>query len=132
MTRFMMLVAAVAVTSVTACGNTADGAKQDAKVAAEKTSEAATTAANKTSDAMSNAGASVDAAMETGKIKSALLADTRVDAGDINVDTNKDTKTVSLNGTVPTKKMRALAGDVARDKAPGFKIVNNLAIKPKA
>ena len=129
MTRSMMLGAVVAVTFAAACGNTADGAKQDAKIAAEKTSQAVATASDKTGDAMSNAGKSVDAAMETGKIKSALLADTRVDAGDINVDTNKDTKTVTLNGTVPTKKMRALAGDVARDKAPGYKVVNNLTIK---
>ncbi len=131
MTRSMMLVAAAAVSFVAACGNTADGAKQDAKIAAEKTSEAAATAADKTGEAMSNAGKSVDAAMETAQIKTALVADTRVDAGDIDVDTNKDTKTVVLKGTVPTAAMKKLAGEVARDKAPGFSVVNNLTIKAK-
>ncbi len=128
MTRFMTT--ATALVLAAACGNTADGVKEDAENAAEKTSEMAASAADKTGDAMATAGARVDAAMETVDVKTALLADTRIDAGDINVDTNQETKVVTLGGTVPTEAMKTLAGEVATDKAPGFRVINNLTIKP--
>ena len=101
-----------------ACGNTADGVKQDSKNAVEKAGEAS-----------EKAGTTIVAAMETMDVKTALIADTRVDAAGIDVDTNKDTKTVTLNGTVKSDAMRSLAGDVAKDKAPGYTIVNKLTIK---
>ena len=114
-----LVVALVCVASFTsACSNTADGVKQDSKIATEKVGEATATA-----------GAEMGAAMETMDVKAALIADTRVDAVGIDVDTNKDTKTVTLNGTVKTDAMRTLAGDVAKDKAPGYAIVNKLTIK---
>jgi osmotically-inducible protein OsmY len=69
------------------------------------------------------------AAMETADVKTALLADTRVHATDINVDTNKDAKTVTLNGTVPSEAERTLAGEVATSKAPEYKVINKLTIK---
>ncbi len=103
----------------TGCGNTADGVKQDAENAAEKTEQAA--------DA---AGTRMEGAMETGEVKTALLADTRVGATDINVDTNEATKTVTLNGSVKTEAEKQLAGEVATSKATGYTVVNNLAIKP--
>ena len=131
MARFIMLAATAALSLVTACGNTADGAKEDVKSATDKVSDATASAAQKTGDAMASAAASVDAAMETAAVKTALVADTRVDAGDINVGTDKDAKTVTLNGSVPTEAMKKLAGEVARDKAKGFAIVNKLTIKPK-
>ena len=101
-----------------ACSNTADGVKKDAEIAADKSAEAA-----------ANAGGAMGAAMETADVKTALTADTRVDASGINVDTNKDAKTVTLNGTVPTAAQKTLAGEVAMSKAPGYSIVNNLTIK---
>jgi len=103
----------------TGCGNTADGAKQDAENAAAKTEQAA--------DA---AGTRMEGAMETGEVKTALLADTRVGATGINVDTNEATKTVTLNGSVKTEAEKQLAGEVATSKATGYTVVNNLAIKP--
>jgi osmotically-inducible protein OsmY len=63
-------------------------------------------------------------------VKTALLADTRLGATDINVDTNEETKTVTLNGSVKTEAEKQLAGEVATSKATGYRIVNNLAIKP--
>ncbi len=103
---------------ITGCGNTADGVKKDADIAAEKTAEAA-----------ASTGAAMGGAMETGQIKSAIMADTRVDAGDINVDTDEDKKTVTLRGTVKTEAERVLAGEIAVSKATGYAVTNNLTVK---
>lgn len=113
-----LLLLASTITVSTACGNTADGAKEDTKNAAEATSEAA-----------SNAGDAMSAAAETADVKMALMADTTVNASDVNVDTNKDTKTVTLNGTVPNTAQRSRAEVIAQEKAPGYTVVNNLTIK---
>jgi hyperosmotically inducible periplasmic protein len=118
MKRFTMLAAAGALSFLAACGNTADGVKQDAENAADKTAEAS-----------ANAGAAADAAMETADVKTALIADGRIDAGDINVETNKDTKTVTLNGTVASAEQKTLAEDIAKAQATGYAVVNNLTIK---
>ena len=102
-----------------ACGNTADGVKKDADIAAKKTAEAA----EKTGDAMGGA-------IQTGEIKAAIMADKRVDAGDINVDTDEARKTVTLKGTVKTDSEKVIAAQIAATKAAGYSIVNILTIKP--
>lgn len=102
-----------------ACSNTADGVKKDAEVAADKTAEAAAT----TGDAMSGA-------METGQVKTALMADARVQADDINVETDEAKKTVTLKGSVKTAEQKAFAETIATDKSPGYTVVNELMIKP--
>ena len=91
------------------CANTMQGAKQDTERAAEKTA----------------------AAVETVDVKSALIADGRVDASNINVDTNSSTKTVVLKGSVPTADQKATAEAIARDQAKGYTITNNLTVVPK-
>ena len=101
-----------------ACSNTADGVKKDADSLGDKT--AAATA---------GAGDAMAGAKQTAEVKAALMADTRVDASNINVDTNGATKTVTLNGTVPTEAMKTLAAEIAQPKAEGYTIVNNLTVK---
>ena len=118
MKRMTLLLLASTIGVATACGNTADGAKEDTKNAAEATSEAA-----------ASAGASMDAAAETADVKMALMADSTIDASDVNVDTNKDTKTVTLNGSVRSEMQKSRAEAIAKDKAPGYTVVNNLIIK---
>ncbi len=102
-----------------ACGNTADGVKKDAENAAEKTAEAASA----TGDAMGGA-------VETGQVKTAIMADSRVDAGDINVETDEARKTVTLKGSVKTEAAKVIAGEIATTKAVGYAVINDLAIKP--
>jgi osmotically-inducible protein OsmY len=109
-----------ALAASTACSNTAAGVKKDAEKAADKTADAAATA-----------GAAVDAATQTAQVKTALATDSRVDASDINVDTDKDLKTVTLKGTVPVDAQRNIAADIATAKATGYQIVNQLTVKPK-
>jgi osmotically-inducible protein OsmY len=91
------------------CANTMRGAKQDTEKAVENTG----------------------AAMETVDVKAALIADGRVDASNINVDTSASTKTVVLKGSVPTAEQKATAEAIARDKAKGYTITNNLTVVPK-
>jgi hypothetical protein len=89
-----------------ACANTVRGVKQDTEKVAEKTA----------------------AATNTVDVKSALIADGRVDASGINVDTNSSTKTVVLKGTVPSAEQKATAEAIAVDKAEGYRIVNQLTV----
>ena len=111
--------AAVAGVAIMAACNTAEGVKKDADIAADKTAEAAAATGEK-----------IEGAAETSQIKTAIMADTRVDAGDINVDTDEEKKTVTLKGTVKTDAERVIAGEIAIAKAKGYTVVNNLTLKP--
>ena len=111
--------AALVLALAAGCSNTGEGIKKDADNAGDKMASAS-----------SQAGAATDAAMQTADVKTALIADPTVDASGINVDTNKDTKTVTLNGTVPTDAEKTHAAEIAGQKAPGYAVINNLTIKP--
>ena len=65
-------------------------------------------------------------------MKSALIADGRVDASNINVDTFANTKTVVLKGSVPTAQQKTIAEQIAHDKAEGYTIQNQLVVKAPA
>ena len=92
------------------CANTVKGAQKDTEKAVEKTAGVANT---------------VD-------VKSALIADGRVDASNINVDTETNTKTVVLKGSVPTAEQKTIAEQIARDKAKGYTVQNRLTVAAKA
>lgn len=91
-----------------ACANTVKGAQKDTEKVVEKTAAGANT---------------VD-------VKSALIADGRVDASNINVDTSASAKTVVLKGSVPTAQQKSTAEAIARDKAEGYTINNQLTVVP--
>lgn len=121
-----------------ACENTARGVKQDAAEARDEAKEAGDAAKaeakDEASDAKRTAGearAAIDAATETLDVKAALMADNTVDASDINVDTYHETKTVVLKGSVPTAAQKIEAGTIAAREAEGFKVDNQLVVKPR-
>ena len=136
--------------STAACDNTAAGAKKDAEIAAEearvagekaadatkaageKAAEATEAAGDKaaaaTEAATEDAAAATAAAATTTSVKSALMADRRVDATRIDVDTNGTAKVVTLKGSVPTAAQKTTAENIARDKAEGYAVVNQLTI----
>ena len=93
-----------------ACAQTMQGAKQDTERAVENTAAAA----------------------ETFDVKASLIADGRVDAANINVDTSASTKTVLLKGSVPTAEQKTIAERIAREQAKGYTINNQLTVVPKA
>jgi len=98
----------IAASLTAACANTVKGAQKDTEKAVEKT----------------------EAGANTVDVKSALIADSRVDASNINVDTSATTKTVVLKGSVPTTQQKATAEAIARDKAEGYTINNQLTVVP--
>jgi len=112
-----------------ACSNTAKGVEKDTEKAGDQAAAAGERAADATASAAQETQATVGAAMETADVKTALLADTRLKASGINVDTNKEARTVTLNGTVPSDSDRVLAVEIAKSKAPDYRVVNNLTIR---
>lgn len=103
-------------------------AGQAASDAARDAGAAATDAARGVGDAVANAGRAADAAVETMDVKAALMRDSRVEAGDINVDTNHETKTVVLKGRVPTDTQKAIAEQIAVEQAKGYRVQNDLTV----
>jgi osmotically-inducible protein OsmY len=115
-----------------ACRNTAAGLKRDtednsrkaavqAGQAAEKASEATASAARQAADA-AQAGA------QTVSVKTALLADERVKAKGIDVDTDLATHTVTLKGRVPSEEQKAIAEQIAVERSAGYHVRNELTI----
>lgn len=110
-------------------GGCSDAAQRDAKEAARDTGNAVERAADRTAEAGRDAGHAIGAAMETADVKLALTTDSRVDASDINVDTDHNTKTVTLKGHVPTAQQKEVAEEIAKAKAPEYKVHNELMVR---
>jgi hypothetical protein len=89
------------------------------------------TAGTGSGEAARDAGSPVGAAAETADVKLALSTAEGVDATGINVDTNHETKTVTLKGTVPTTDQRARAEVVAQREATGYRINNQLVVRAR-
>lgn len=130
MKRINTLSIAAILALATACSNTAKGVEKDAENAGEKVESATDRAASATATTAESASTGMGAAMQTGDVKTALLADSRLSADNINVDSNGDTKTITLNGHVPTEAQKKIAEEIAKTKANEWKVVNNLTIKP--
>lgn len=109
------------------CENTGK-AKEETREAAEATADAAGRAADKAGNAAGEAGDAIHAGKQTFDVKAALTADTTIDASHIDVDTNGDTKTVTLKGTVPTAAQKAEAERIAKEKAEGYTVINQLTV----
>ena len=133
-----------------ACDNTADGVRKDTAEATDSAREAGDAAKAEAKDEAAdareagreaesdarrtagNAGSAIDAAGETIDVKTALMADDTVDADEINVDTFHETKTVVLKGSVPTAAQKTEAARIAAREATGYKVDNQLVVKPKS
>ena len=89
-------------------------------------------AAERAGDAVAGAAKDAGGAMEAGKqtldVKTALMADSAIDASKIDVDTDQGTKTVTLKGSVPNAAQKASAERIARAKAEGYKVRNMLVV----
>ena len=140
MARSSGIVGAVAIAvACAACSDRAEerteaAARDAGKVAAEAardTGRAAESAAKTAGDAVANAGRAADAAVETMDVKAALMADSRVEAGDINVDTDHQTKIVTLKGRVPTATQKTIAEQIATEKAVGYRVKNDLVVSAR-
>jgi len=115
-----------------ACKNTAAGLQRDTedntRKAAVKASEAAEKASEATAVATRNATQAAEAAAQTVNVKTALLADKRVSATGIDVDTDRASRTVILKGHVPSEQQKAIAEQIAVDRSTGYRVRNELTI----
>lgn len=96
--------------AATATSNAASRAGNAVAEAAEGVGAAARDTARATGDAVMQGGKAADAAVETMDVV-ALTADSRVNASNINVDTDHISKTVTLKDRVPTAAQKSLAED---------------------
>lgn len=87
------------------------------------------TAGERVGEAARGAGNRVGAAVETADVKLALATAEGLDASGINVDTDHNTRTVTLKGTVPTTDQRVRAEVVAQREATGYRINNQLVVR---
>ena len=116
----------------TACRNTAIGLKRDAEDNSKKAAIEAGKAADKASEATAAATRATAEAAEAGaqtiNVKTALLADKRVTAKGIDVDTDLATRTVVLKGHVPSEGQKAIAEQIAVERSSGYHVRNELTI----
>ena len=116
----------------TACRNTAAGLKRDteenSKKAAVEASKAADKASAATADAAQRAAEAAHAGTQTMSGKTALLADKRVKATGINVDTDSTTRTVTLKGHVPSEEQRTIAEQITSRHSSGYHVRNELTV----
>ncbi len=103
--------------------------KQEAREAGNAAERAGDQAAQETKDATRSVGNTLDAAAQTMQIKTALIDADNLDANNIDVDTDGATKTVTLKGHVATASQKAAAERIAKEKAPDYRVVNDLVIK---
>jgi osmotically-inducible protein OsmY len=61
-------------------------------------------------------------------VKTALLADTRVTAKGIDVDTDLATRTVVLKGHVPSQEQKTIAEQIAVERSSGYHVRNELTV----
>jgi osmotically-inducible protein OsmY len=107
-------------------------AKEEAREAGSAVERAGDRVANEAREATAGVGATLDAAAQTMQIKTALIDADDLDAGAIDVDTNGETKTVTLKGHVPTAAQKAAAERIAKSKAPDYRVVNNIEVRAGA
>ena len=145
----LAVIAATTIGVVSACENTAQGLKQDAAKAEAETRDERAVAADKARELGSGAAqaarqigaAAAQAGDEladkaSGKkeeiaVEAALMSDSTVDGTRVDVDVDYFTRTVTLNGSVPTMQERTQAETVAKAHASGSKVVNNISVVQK-
>ena len=142
--RTLRLVAPVLALSVVgfACDRTAEGIKQDAdrngavmeqkgKELKKDAQEGAEKAAEAVSSAADSASVQAAGAATTLSVKTALMADKRVDASRIDVDSDAVAKIVHIRGKVVTQPEVEISTQIAQEKAPDWKVSNELVVAPK-
>lgn len=103
--------------------------KQEAREAGNAADRAGDRVAQESKDATRSVGRTLDAAAQTMQIKTALIDADNLDANNIDVDTDGTAKTVTLKGHVATASQKAAAERIAKEKAPDYRVVNNLVIR---
>lgn len=81
------------------------------------------------SNSVSGASTAVGGALNTGKIKSAILANPSLNSTKNEIDVTSKGNQVMLNGMVQNEAQKKLAGSIAQKNAGGsYKVMNNLKV----
>ena len=112
-------------------GEAADKVADKAKAAGDAVAEGAKEAAAKIKEGAKDVSAELGVQKQVLDVKAALMSDKEIDASKIDVDGDAATKTVTLKGTVPTAAQKAAAEKVARSKAEGYTVRNQLTVAAK-
>lgn len=133
-------------TPATTAGQKAEEAKDKVVAGAEKAGEAIKDAAQTvkekagpTAKAVGEdvktygkaAGDVIDAKKQALDIRAALMADSNIDASTIEVSAESESDTITLRGTVPTAATKSAVEKIAREKAQGYTIHNQLTVTAK-
>ena len=140
MQKTLTLLAALGVgLALTGCGNTLNGAKQDAATDTQKTQQAAADAAQATKDAAHKAGQAVEAVPANAKantvvrpgVKTAILRDPVLNDPRNLIDVNANAHGVTLTGHVADASMKQRAEEDAQvvlHKHPGYTLIDDLTV----
>jgi len=115
----------------------AEKAGQKMEAGAHKAAEATKEGAAQVGEAVGGAAKQVGKPMQmTPAVKGALVANKQIDASTLNVDTDANTKTVTIKGTQPTPEKKTLVTQVAekavKETDPSYKVVNQVTVAPKS
>lgn len=131
MTLANTLVAALAVVFISGCGNTAAGMKEDSKDNGQKSAEQAQNISRGANEAGKDFGA---ATTLTPVIKTAIVADKRLNDPKNLIDVGCTSETVNLSGHVTSRELKDLAESITmkalKEKSATQKIENKLTIMP--
>ena len=134
-----LISALAAMLTLSGCGNTLNGAKQDAandtaktQQAADQATQAATADAQKAGQAVASVPQNAAANAVRVPVKTAILRDPvlTADAGNL-IDANGSDHTITLTGHVTSASMKQRAGEdaqVALTKHPGYTLKNELIV----
>ncbi len=115
-----------------AAGQAVENTAAAAGQAVEKTAEAAKDVGEKAvtgaAKAVKGTSDAVKGAVNTGNVKTAILANPSVKGANLDVTTDAKTGTVTLSGTVSNAAQKTVAGKIAAREAAGHKIINNLKV----
>lgn len=124
--KWSALVGVIALAGTAGCVDRNNDGTPESAPTNEEVNQAVERTGNAAEDAVETAADVSQNAAITGKINAAYAADSSLSALAINVDTTENNKTVTLSGTVATADQKLLASKIAKDQAPGYKVVNNL------
>jgi hypothetical protein len=127
-----------------ACDNTARGFREDADRAGSAADRARDRASDMAADAQRAAASATESAaeyaeraaewtaakVEGAEVKAVLMADPSVDAARVDVDADHRTRMIRLEGSVKTEVERDMAGIIAAGHAPGYRVDNQLTVRP--
>lgn len=127
--RWTALLGAAAILGVSGCADRNNNGQPDSPATPAEVGNATSSAGKTAGNAAEGTGDVATQSAITGKIKTALLADSSVGATKINVDTVENTKTVTLSGEVTNAAQKTLAEKIAKKEAPDYKVDNKLTVK---